>query len=101
MVSANKAGFDLRETHPLPRNTLHSLGWEPGSTRQRTNPDVTTCLKGYREGIVQISLQRLHQVNLERGRKQPPTLVPFGIPRRAGLVGEITATYGISQRPTL
>ena len=47
MVSSNEAGFNLREKVPLPRNTLHSLGYRPGFTRQRTNltgrPSASGC----------------------------------------------------------
>jgi hypothetical protein len=48
MVSASKAGFDLREISPLPRNTLHTCGVKAhGSTGRRTSlmrPDTA----GYR-----------------------------------------------------
>ena len=48
-MSSNEAGFDLRETRPLPRNMLHS--WKMRSladTGQRTNLKVPSCPTGYR-----------------------------------------------------
>ena len=48
MVSSHKAGFNLRETFPLPRNILHAcevVAHE--STRQRMNP----LCKGISQGI--------------------------------------------------
>jgi hypothetical protein len=47
MVSANKAGFDLRETFPLPRNILHRWGVvTPSDTGQRASLKDTP--EGYR-----------------------------------------------------
>jgi predicted alpha/beta superfamily hydrolase len=50
MVSANKAGFDLRETFPLPRNILHRWGVvTPSDTGQRANPKDNP--EGYRSWL--------------------------------------------------
>lgn len=48
MVSSNEAGFNPRESEPLPRNTLHGLELCPESTGQQTNPAVLGYPKGYR-----------------------------------------------------
>ena len=49
MVSANKAGFYLRETRPLSHNILSTPGVVAGSdVGQRTNLEVVSLLKGYR-----------------------------------------------------
>lgn len=49
MVSASKAGFDLREISPLPRNTLHTCGVKAhGSTGQRTSLRSKPEIAGYR-----------------------------------------------------
>ena len=48
-MSANKAGVDLRETSPLPRNTLHTSEVKAHRyTGQRTSQKVTLSLTGYR-----------------------------------------------------
>jgi hypothetical protein len=46
MVSENEAGFNLRETFPLPRNTLHSLEvMAQADTGQRSHPMSSMHLK--------------------------------------------------------
>jgi len=51
MVSSNKADFDLRESSPLSRNTLHNCGVEDhGTTGQRTDWKLlraTTSLRSW------------------------------------------------------
>jgi len=49
MVSANQAGFNLRETDPLPRTILHSWAIDArAATGQRTRPMLLGKAKGYR-----------------------------------------------------
>jgi len=53
MVSANQAGFNLRETDPLPRTILHSWAIDArAATGQRTRPRLLGKAKGYRGGPV-------------------------------------------------
>ncbi len=50
-MSSNKADFNLRETVPLSRNTLHTCEVTAHEfTRQRTNPMVLPFPKGCRDG---------------------------------------------------
>jgi len=55
-VSATEAGFDLRESAPLLRNSLHR--WEftaPTDTEQRANPMVHLFLKDYRSWFLRMT----------------------------------------------
>ncbi len=52
MVSPTKAGFDLRERSPLPRNILHSREMRAlADTGQRVSPEVCCIPKGYRDWL--------------------------------------------------
>jgi len=52
MVSSNEAGFDLRETSPLPRNILHNQGMMTLSyTGQRADSKVYTCPRSHRSWL--------------------------------------------------
>jgi hypothetical protein len=52
MASANEAGFDLRETGPLPHNNLLSHGNRTvNDVGQRTNLDVSRLLSRLPSGL--------------------------------------------------
>src|SRR5438132_1543431 len=53
MVSSNEVNFNLRETHPLPRNILQDCGvMAHGYTRQRMNPRTPLYSKGYQSWLL-------------------------------------------------
>jgi hypothetical protein len=58
MVSSNEADFDLRETAPLPRNILHTLGWHPGVHGAANEP------MGYRGWLLTITSPKDEAGNL-------------------------------------
>ena len=56
MVSANEAGFDLREIAPLSRNILHSCGVKDhGTTGQRTDQEVLVVPTGHRGWLLTLT----------------------------------------------
>src|SRR2546425_7513433 len=81
MVSSTKAGFDLRETSPLPRNTLHSCGVKDhGTTGQRASLKIADISTDYRDWLVLItdlmcdSLSGLHSYEPIEVQRRPPEL---------------------------
>jgi len=60
MASSNEVDFDLRETHPLPRNILQDCGvMAHGSTGQRMNPRILRYSKGCRDWLVLSTSQKV------------------------------------------
>jgi hypothetical protein len=65
MVSATEAGFDLRESRPLPRNILPICGVEDhGTTGQRTNLKVCVFPTGCRGWLVLPTSPKVSTANL-------------------------------------
>jgi hypothetical protein len=65
MVSSNEADFNLRETCPLSRNTLHSRGVTTTTdTGQRTNPDACHVQRDYRDWTQLISSPKVEASHL-------------------------------------
>jgi hypothetical protein len=80
MVSASEAGFNLRESSPLPRNILHSLGMRAqADTGQRPRPTVVVPPSDD-QGWSKPDTSHKDAAGHLR------TLLPVGIPRRVGWV---------------
>jgi len=60
MVSSNEAGFDLRETPPLPRNILQDCGVVAHRlTGQRMNPRILPLSKGCQGWLFNLTNQKV------------------------------------------
>jgi hypothetical protein len=93
-VSANKAGFDLREITPLSRNNLHTSGVTAHRyTGQRADQKVSWNPTGHRVWLLP-ARHRFQQATCS-------TLLAFGIPQSADWVRKITATFTTSRSPSL
>ena len=102
MVSAREAGFNLRESCPLTRQTLQHhdpKSWITESANEAAVEKPSTMLT--EAGDFPLPAQRIPQVKLESDRKRSCTLRTFGIPQRAGGVVRQTATYGVLQSPIM
>ena len=92
MVSANEAGFNLRERSPLPRNILHSLVSRPGCPGQRPHPTVRPCLTDDQGWLWRITSPKGAAGHLTYPATGRDTA-------KSGMGCWLTATYTVSSSP--